>query len=114
MAECEFGELLRQLIKKEGLSQQDFHNKVGIGKPYFYDIVSGKVAPPPSEVQHKMVAILTKCTQDEKTKLFDIAAKERGEIPADIAKLINDNPSDIGAIRKILSALLVSRTIKLN
>ena len=50
----------------------------------------------------------------EKNRFFDIAAKERNEIPADIAKLINDNPGDIGAIRKIVNALLVSRTIKLN
>jgi transcriptional regulator with XRE-family HTH domain len=114
MATSNFGELLKQLIKKEGLSQQDFHTKVGIGKPYFYDIVSGKVAPPPPEVQYRMIGILTKATLDEKNRFFDIAAKERNEIPADIAKLINDNPNDIGAIRKILSALLVSRTIKLN
>ena len=59
MATSDFGELLKQLIKKEGLSQQDFHTRVGIGKPYFYDIVSGKVAPPPPEVQHRMISILT-------------------------------------------------------
>ena len=114
MAVCEFGELLKQLIKKEGLSQQDFHTKAGIGKPYFYDIASGKVCPPPPDVQMRMVSALTKLTNDEKNAFFDIAARERHEIPADIAKMLFDHPADINSVRKVLQALLVTRSIRLN
>ena len=46
--------------------------------------------------------------------LFDIAARERKEVPADIAKMLFDNPSDMASVRKVLEALLVTRTIRLN
>ena len=109
-----FGEALKELIKKEGVTQQSFYNQVGIGKPYFYDILSGKVCPPPAEVQTRMVSALKKISKEEKNLLFDIAARERKEVPADIAKMLFDNPSDMASVRKVLEALLVTRTIRLN
>lgn len=109
-----FGELLKQFIKKEGITQQKFYEAVGIGKPYFYDIASGKVCPPPPDVQMRMVGALTKLTPDEKNAFFDIAARERHEIPADIAKMLFDHPADLNSVRKVLQALLVTRSIRLN
>ena len=109
-----FGELLKQFIKKEGITQQKFYEAVGIGKPYFYDILSGKVCPPPAEVQMRMVRALKKISVVDKNLLFDIAARERKEVPADIAKMLFDHPNDIASVRKVLEALLVSRTIRLN
>ena len=109
-----FGDFLKEMIKKEGITQQAFYTAAGIGKPYFYDILSGKICPPPFDVQERMAKALKKMTVKERNTLYDIAAKGRGEIPGDIAKMISDNPSDIDNIRKILDALLVSRTIKIN
>ena len=109
-----FGELLKQYIRKEEITQQKFYETVGIGKPYFYDIVSGKVCPPPPDVQMRMVSALTKLTADEKNAFFDIAARDRKEIPADIAKMLFDHPTDINSVRKVLHALLVTRSIRLN
>lgn len=109
-----FGELLKQYIKKEGITQQKFYESVGIGKPYFYDIASGKVCPPPADVQMRMTSALTKLTLEEKNAFFDIAAKERGEVPADIAKMLFDHPTDMASVRKVLQALLVTRSIRLN
>ena len=114
MVSGKFGEYLKSLIEKEQITKQDFYNKVGIGKPYFYEILSGKVCPPPPEVQMRMTDALRSASAEEKTKLLDLASVERDEIPADIARLIKNNPSDLNAVRKILNALLVSRTIKLN
>ena len=109
-----FGELLKQFIKKEGITQQKFYEAVGIGKPYFYDIASGKVCPPPSDVQMRMVSAFTKLTADDKSLFYDVAARERHEVPADIAKMLFDHPADIGSVRKVLQALLVTRSIRLN
>lgn len=113
-ANMTFGELLKELIKNEGITQQAFYSSVGIGKPYFYDIVSGKVCPPPAEVQMRMVSSFKRLTPNMKNLFFDIAAKERHEVPADIAKMLFDHPGDMASVRKVLGALLVTRSIRLN
>ncbi len=93
-----FGDYLKELIKEAGLTQSEFYTALSIKKPYFYDIVSGRVNPPPHPLQFKSMEILK---ADKKTKeiFFDLAAKERGDIPADITKLIIDNPSMVITIR---------------
>ena len=50
-----FGNFLREMIKQAGMSQSVFYSAVDITKPYFYDILSGKVNPPPPDVQYKML-----------------------------------------------------------
>ena len=50
-----FGNFLREMIKQTGISQSAFYSAVDITKPYFYDILSGKVNPPPPDVQYKML-----------------------------------------------------------
>ena len=50
-----FGNFLREMIKQTGISQSAFYSAVDITKPYFYDILSGKVTPPPPDVQYKML-----------------------------------------------------------
>ena len=50
-----FGNFLREKIKQSGISQSAFYSAVGITKPYFYDILSGKVNPPPPEIQYRML-----------------------------------------------------------
>ena len=49
----EYGKILTSLIKSKGMSQSYFYQHLKIAKPYFYDIVSGKVKPPPAETQIK-------------------------------------------------------------
>ena len=50
-----FGNFLREVIKQSGISQATFYSAVGITKPYFYDILSGKIKPPPPDIQYKML-----------------------------------------------------------
>ena len=50
-----FGNFLREKIKQAEISQAAFYEAVEITKPYFYDILSGKVNPPPPDVQYKMM-----------------------------------------------------------
>ena len=73
-----------------------------------YFLASGKVNPPPPDVQYKMLEKL-KVDDKQKKKFLNLAAEGRGEIPADIAKLITDNPRQLEKIRTTLTELLVKQ-----
>ena len=40
---------------------------------------------------------------------LNLAAEGRGEVPADIAKLIAEHPTELAAIREILTTLLAAQ-----
>ena len=96
-----FGDFLKELIKKNGSSQSNFYREWGIKKAYFYDIVSGRTNPPPHELQIKAMEILA-ADPDDRSLFFDLAAKERGDVPADISEWINKYPNAKTMIRKIM------------
>lgn len=48
------------------MTQSDFYNKLGIKKPYFYDIIGGKINPPPPETQIRILVILKPKENDKK------------------------------------------------
>lgn len=93
-----FGGFLKSLIKKAGMTQYQFYTALGIKKPYFYDILSGRTNPPPPELQFKAMEIL-KADEDTQKVFFDLAARGRGDIPADIAKWVVEDPRAIASIR---------------
>lgn len=103
-----FGNFLREMISQTKISQAAFYEDVGITKPYFYDILSGKVNPPPPDIQYKMLEKL-KVDDKQRKKFLNLAAEGRSEIPADIAKLITDNPRQLEKIRTTLTELLVKQ-----
>ena len=100
-----FGNFLREAIKQTDISQSEFYSSVGITKPYFYDILSGKVNPPPPDIQYKMLDRLS-ITDKQKIEFLNLAAEGRKEIPADIERLISENPDKLEIIRAALSELL--------
>ena len=77
------------MIKEANLSNVKFYTALGIKKPYFYDILSGKVNPPPPDRQIAMLRLL-KPKPEEIALFFDLAAQERNEVPADIAKILEN------------------------
>lgn len=102
-----FGQYLVDQIKAAGMSQELFYTKVGITKPYFYDLLNS--APPPADLQRKMISVLDQQTGPDvkrERKLFDLAAQERDEIPADLDLLIKTNAGDWDTIRNVLSKTL--------
>lgn len=99
-----FGNFLRELIKQTGISQSAFYSSIEITKPYFYDILSGKVNPPPPDIQYKMLDCLV-VNDQQKNEFLNLAAEGRNEVPADIAKLITDHPLELDKIRVTLTAL---------
>lgn len=98
-SEQRFGEYLRQLIKDFGMTQCEFYTALGIRKPYFYDILSGRANPPPYPLQLKAMEIL-EANNEAREIFFDLAAKGRKELPADIAQYIDENPDALKDIRK--------------
>lgn len=100
-----FGDFLREAIKQSGISQSTFYSAVGITKPYFYDILAGKVNPPPPDIQYRMLEQLN-ITDAKRREFLNLAAKGRGEIPADIARLIMEHPNELEKIRTTLITLL--------
>lgn len=104
----EFGNFLREMISQTKISQADFYTAVGITKPYFYDILSGRVKPPPPDIQYRMLEGL-KLSEKQKKQFLDLAAEGRREIPADIVRLITENPQQLEKIRSALAALLLKQ-----
>ena len=102
-----FGNFLREKIKQSGISQSAFYSAVRITKPYFYDILSGKVNPPPPEIQYRMLDHLALDDQ-QRNEFLNLAAAGRGEIPADIAKMISEHPMELDRIRAVLTTLLTA------
>ena len=103
-----FGNFLREMIKQTGISQSAFYSAIEITKPYFYDILSVKVNPPPPDMQYKMLKNLNLDDQ-QRNEFLNLAAEVRGEVPADIAKLIADHPAKLTIIRETLTTLLASQ-----
>lgn len=106
-----FGEFLREMIRQTGITQATFYTAVGITKPYFYDILAGKINPPPADVQYKMLEQLT-LSEEQRDEFFDLAAQGRDEVPADIAKLILDHPERREDVRAQLTRLLARRQME--
>lgn len=103
-----FGNFLREMIKQTGISQSAFYSAVEITKPYFYDILSGKVNPPPPDIQYKMLDHL-EVNEQQRNEFLNLAAEGRGEVPADIARLIADHPLELDKIRLTLTTLLAAQ-----
>ena len=105
-----FGCFLKEMIKQCHMTQAAFYLEVGITKPYYYDIVSGKVNPPPPEIQYRMLEVLDGISNEQRNTFLNLAAKGRGEIPADIARLISEHPQNLEEIRITLMQLLAEHS----
>ena len=106
----EFGEYLVAAIKDAGMSQAEFIAAVGMARPYFYDILKG--SPPLREMLEKMFAVLVKQlppSEERHSKFMNLAAKCRGEIPADIQELIKAHPDQWDNVRVALTEMLSSQ-----
>ncbi len=87
-----YSELLSDAIGqcKEIKTKTDFYTALGIKKAYFYDIIKGRVNPPPREKQLEIIRILQP-EKDMCIALFESAAHERNELSADLYLFIDDD-----------------------
>ncbi|MDF2532044.1 MAG: hypothetical protein K0Q65_1625 [Clostridia bacterium] len=82
-AQKRFCDLLSEMLNECGKTHAAFYTELGIKKPYFYDILKGKANPPPPEKQFKIIKILNP-KPEIREEFFELAAKERNEMPADL------------------------------
>lgn len=107
----EFGQYLVKAISDADMSQADFIAQVGIARPYFYDILKGN--PPPRDKLEKMLDVLEErlpADDDRRSAFLNLAAKCRGEIPADINEMIISHPEQWDNIRGVLITILSEHT----
>ena len=103
-----FGSFLKEQISRAKMTQSAFYTAVGITKPYFYDILSGKTKPPPLEIQYRMITVLEKKkgkNKESRDAFLNMAAKGRQEIPVDIIELVKAHPEKWDIIREALNRL---------
>lgn len=85
-------------IKKRSI--REFSREIGISHDYLRRILSGKVIAPEQEIQEK---IAYKILEESEYQLFyDLAAKDRGEIPIDIQKELSKESNKWNKIRNML------------
>ena len=93
-----FGLLLRLMIEDSGIPAHTLYEKLGVTKTYFYDILKSKSKPPLADKQRELLALLHPSGK-VRARFFDLAAKERGEFPADLQQHIEKN-NLYGQLRK--------------
>lgn len=103
----EFGAYLVHAISEADMSQAEYIVAVGIARPYFYNILTG--SPPPKDTLEKMFEVLEKKLppdEQRRSTFMNLAAKCRGEIPADIEEMIRTHPGQWDQIRTTLLQML--------
>lgn len=85
-----FGEYLRVLRKSKKISVRELAKQVSKTPTYISDIEKGNNRPPDENLLNSIIVALNlgDDTSQVKNKLFDLAAKERGVVSADIADFI--------------------------
>ncbi len=89
------------LVKKRdtvGLSNSRLAALSGMSAVYLGEIVRNKKGPPDKKIQYALAEALN-LTVDEKLKFYDLAARERGEIPIDVYDHLLESPELIEEIR---------------
>ena len=97
-----FGNYLRAVRQAKGISIRQLAKEVHKTPTYLSDIENGHNKPPEKEL---LEIIIQKLNLDDfpnvKTALFDLAAKDRNDIPADIKEHMLNNKPLFYLIRKI-------------
>ena len=109
----EFGVYLAGAIKAAGMSQYEFYTQAEVAKPYFYEIMAGKTNPPPRETLERMLGVLNQYLPEDperRNEFFNVAAKCRQEIPADINDMIKAHPEQWDSIRALLNDMLITKS----
>ncbi|WP_419044389.1 helix-turn-helix domain-containing protein [Enorma massiliensis] len=92
--------MLSDFIEKNGVSKVELCRRAKISRPYLYSILSGDVKPPTRDIQLRIADSLALDDRD-RYRLFDSAALERDEIPADVVDYLRDSKNR-SEIRKLM------------
>ena len=97
---AEFGQYLRSVRQAKKISIRQLAKAVSKTPTYISDIEKGNNKPPERELLDKIIAELhLEEFPDIRNKLYDLAAKERKDVPADIKEYLMENESILKIIR---------------
>ena len=96
----EFGQYLRSVRQAKKISIRQLAKAVSKTPTYISDIEKGNNKPPERELLDRIIAELhLEEFPDIRNRLYDLAAKERKVVPADIKEYLMENESILKIIR---------------
>ena len=88
-----FGEFIRQKrLDSRQLTLKDMGNLLGISLSHYCDIEHGR-RNPGEEIDYEKLASMLRLTDEEKALMYDLAAKKRDSVSADIKDVIMSSES---------------------
>ena len=98
-----FGAYFVKLIKDHNYSQANFAADLGVSKTYLFDVFNGRVKPPTSDMQERIVVLLC-LAGSERVEFYSKAAVGRSELPKDIVDYLTNNQIEIDNLREKMGA----------
>lgn len=97
---AEFGQYLRSIRQAKKISIRQLAKAVSKTPTYISDIEKGNNKPPERELLDRIIATLhLEEFPDIRNRLYDLAARERKDVPADIKEYLMENESILRIIR---------------
>ena len=97
---AEFGQYLRSVRQAKKISIRQLAKAVSKTPTYISDIEKGNNKPPERELLDRIIEELhLEEFPDIRNRLYDLAAKERKDVPADIKEYLMENESILKIIR---------------
>lgn len=97
---AEFGQYLRSVRQAKKISIRQLAKAVSKTPTYISDIEKGNNKPPERELLDRIIATLhLEEFPDIRNRLYDLAARERKDVPADIKEYLMENESILRIIR---------------
>ena len=93
-----FGQFISDLRIRHSMRSQDLADRVGISRPYLSQLEHGVRLNPDPAVIMKIAKALD-LTQEEAAELFDMYARETGQLAPDIAEYIRSSKTVQKALR---------------
>jgi len=87
-----FGEFLKERRLKTGLSLREFARRIGMQPSNYCNVENDILPPPPEDTLERISVVLgLKPGATDYAEFFDLAAKKRDAVPADIERIIKQN-----------------------
>ncbi len=96
----EFGKFVMENRLKNNISLRKFSQMIGISPTYLSDIENGRRKPTNNYEIIESISNALDLDTANRTRLFDLVAKEKKELPKDIEEYLINNPKKIAILRR--------------
>lgn len=94
-----FGGFVKDKRQSLNITLRAFAERLEIAPSYMSDIEKGKRNAPTQEVLEKMASVL-ELNNNDRNKLFDLAAESKNEVAQDLTQYLSENKSVRVALRR--------------